>query len=99
MRLRQSPPEGIQVVFNEDNVLDIQAVLHGPMGTPYEKGQFRIRLVLGSDFPQQPPKGQFLTTIFHPNVSSQGEICVSTLKKDWKPDVGIEQLLLVLELK
>lgn len=27
----------------------------------------------------------FLTKIFHPNVSLEGEICVNTLKKDWNP--------------
>lgn len=37
-----------------------------------------------SDFPAKPPKGNFLTKIFHPNVAPQtGEICVNTLKKDW----------------
>jgi len=29
--------------------------------------------------------GYFLTKIFHPNVSLEGEICVNTLKKDWNP--------------
>lgn len=29
--------------------------------------------------------GFFLTKIFHPNVSLEGEICVNTLKKDWNP--------------
>jgi len=30
--------------------------------------------------------GYFLTKIFHPNVAvPSGEICVSTLKKDWNP--------------
>lgn len=36
-----------------------------------------------------------MTKIFHPNVSSSGEICVNTLQKDWKPDLGIKQVLLV----
>lgn len=39
--------------------------------------------MLSSQFPVQPPKGYFLTKIFHPNVSEAGDICVSTLKKDW----------------
>jgi len=29
------------------------------------------------------PSGYFITKIFHPNVSKNGEICVNTLKKDW----------------
>jgi ubiquitin-conjugating enzyme E2 S len=38
-----------------------------------------------------------LTKIFHPNVAENGEICVSTLKKDWKSDVTIAQLLLTIK--
>ena len=38
----------------------------------------------------------FLTKIFHPNVSKTGEICVNTLKKDWKPEYGIRHVLTVI---
>ena len=68
----------------------LQAVLEGPPGTPYNGGCFRVKLVLSKDYPVSPPKGFFLTKIFHPNVGPQGEICVNTLKKDWKPDLGIK---------
>jgi ubiquitin-conjugating enzyme E2 S len=39
--------------------------------------------------------GYFLTKIFHPNVAKNGEICVNTLKRDWKEDLGIGHILLV----
>ena len=64
-------------------------------GTPYAGGEFHVRLVLTKDFPQCPPKGFFITKIFHPNVSNSGEICVNTLSKDWKPDFGVKRILLV----
>ncbi len=63
--------------------------------TPFAGGVFKMKLKLGSEYPQAPPKGYFLTKIFHPNVSDKGEICVNTLKKDWKADMGIRHLLLV----
>ncbi len=66
-------------------------------GTPYEGGVFRVKLVLSNDFPTAPPKGVFLTKIFHPNVSKAGEICVNTLKKDWKPEYGIAHVLTVVK--
>jgi len=91
-----NPPEGIQVIFSEDNITDIQADIDGPVQTPFEGGLFRVKLVLGQDFPSQPPKAFFLTKIFHPNVSKSGEICVNTLKKDWKPEHGIQHILLVI---
>lgn len=41
--------------------------------------------------------GIFTTKIFHPNVSPAGDICVSTLKKDWKPSYGITHILTVIK--
>lgn len=58
-------------------------------------GVFKVKLTLGKGFPQEPPKAFFLTKIFHPNVAANGEICVNTLKKDWKSDLGIKHILLV----
>lgn len=93
----ESKPEGIRLIPNEDDITDIRAIIDGPVGTPYEGGQFKMKLVLGRDFPQGPPKGYFLTKIFHPNVSSSGEICVNTLKRDWDPDHGINHVLIVVK--
>ncbi|XWS57184.1 hypothetical protein CRYUN_Cryun09bG0151500 [Craigia yunnanensis] len=65
-------------------------------GTPYENGVFRMKLLLLHDFPQSPPKGYFLTKIFHPNIATNGEICVNTLKKDWNPSLGLRHVLIVV---
>jgi ubiquitin-protein ligase len=55
-----------------------------------------MKLVLGADYPQAPPKGFFLTKIYHPNVSSNGDICVNTLKKDWNEKVTLCHILAVI---
>jgi len=83
--LVKKPIDSINYVMNEADILDIQADIIGPIGTPYAGGAFRCKLVLSSEFPKVPPKGYFLTKMFHPNVSEKGEICVNTLKKDWDP--------------
>ncbi|XP_043484122.1 ubiquitin-conjugating enzyme E2 S [Leptopilina heterotoma] len=95
--LANEPPEGIRVIINEQDITDIQAVIEGPAGTPYAGGFFKVKLALGKDFPQGPPKAFFLTKIFHPNVAKNGEICVNTLKKDWKSDLGIKHILLTVK--
>lgn len=64
-------------------------------GTPYAGGTFRIKLCLGKEFPIGPPKAYFVTKVFHPNVAKNGEICVNTLKKDWKSNLGLKHILLV----
>ena len=43
------------------------------------------------------PPGWFATKIFHPNVSSSGEICVNTLKKDWQSSFGIGHILVTVK--
>merc|ERR1712130_49478 len=76
---------------------EVQAIIDGPDGTPFEGGVFRIKLRFGAEFPQAPPKGYFLTRIFHPNVSNNGDICVNTLKRDWKEDLGLRHVLVVIK--
>eukprot|EP01103_Thecamoeba_quadrilineata_P006575 TRINITY_DN16300_c0_g1_i1.p1 TRINITY_DN16300_c0_g1~~TRINITY_DN16300_c0_g1_i1.p1 ORF type:complete len:197 (-),score=40.73 TRINITY_DN16300_c0_g1_i1:84-674(-) len=93
----QSSLEDIKLIPNEDDFTDIQAIITGPAGTPYEGGVFRMKLVFGPEFPQAPPKGFFLTKIFHPNVAKNGEICVNTLKRDWKEQLGIKHILLTVK--
>ncbi|KAJ8500021.1 hypothetical protein OPV22_010573 [Ensete ventricosum] len=94
--LDEIPPEGIQVAINDDDFSTIFADIEGPAGTPYENGVFRMKLLLSHYFPQLPPKGYFLTKIFHPNIATNGEICVNTLKKDWNPSLGLRHVLLVI---
>ncbi|KAL1813428.1 hypothetical protein ACET3Z_023493 [Daucus carota] len=94
--LDEIPPEGIIVGVNDEDFSTIYADIEGPAGTPYENGIFRMKLILSRDFPHSPPKGYFLTKIFHPNVAIDGEICVNALKRDWNPSLGLRHVLIVV---
>ena len=85
LHLKNNPIPGINFIFNENDITDIQAEIEGPVAIPYEGGIFRVTIKLLPNFPIVAPKGIFLTKIFHPNISEQGEICVNTLKRDWDP--------------
>ena len=50
-------PEGVKIHINQEDILDIHPDIAGPVGTPYEGGVFKVKLVIPSDFPQAPPKG------------------------------------------
>eukprot|EP00462_Mataza_sp_D1_P010052 CAMPEP_0175163538 /NCGR_PEP_ID=MMETSP0087-20121206/25829_1 /TAXON_ID=136419 /ORGANISM="Unknown Unknown, Strain D1" /LENGTH=197 /DNA_ID=CAMNT_0016452301 /DNA_START=29 /DNA_END=619 /DNA_ORIENTATION=+ len=92
----KSPPEGISLQFDDEDITTITATIEGPVGTPFEGGSFVCKLLLGQDFPRVPPKGVMTTKIFHPNVSKKGEICVNTLKKDWSATHGLQHILTVI---
>ncbi|CAE7460990.1 UBE2S, partial [Symbiodinium microadriaticum] len=93
--LTRRPPDGVEYVDNEDgNTLsEIHAIISGPEGTPFYGGKFRMKLVLSEDYPASPPRGYFLTRIYHPNIASNGDICVNTLKRDWTPEVTFKHIL------
>lgn len=95
-KLSNEPLDGIKVALNEEDVTDICAEITGPDSTPFENAVFKVKLVLPAEYPHAPPKGYFLTKIFHPNISKTGDICVNTLKKDWKSDLGIGHVLQVV---
>mmetsp|Transcript_36805 Transcript_36805/g.68514 ORF Transcript_36805/g.68514 Transcript_36805/m.68514 type:complete len:201 (+) Transcript_36805:108-710(+) len=83
--LQQEKLDGVHFVPNHEDPLDVQAIVEGPTQTPYEGGTYRVKIVIGAEFPQQPPRAVFLTKIFHPNISQNGDVCVNTLKRDWDP--------------
>ena len=44
----------------------------GPDGTLFEGGMFRAVMEFPKDFPSMPPKMQFLTKMWHPNIYPDG---------------------------
>jgi ubiquitin-conjugating enzyme E2 S len=72
-------------------------MIQGPENTPFEGGEFDVKLEVGDEFLQKAPKGYFLTKIFHPNVHFEtGATCVSTLSQDWSDSMGLNHLLLTI---
>jgi len=51
-------PEGVRILINDDDPVDINAEITGPDDTPYKDGIFKTRLLLPNDFPLSPPKGK-----------------------------------------
>lgn len=50
-----------------------------------------------ANYPAEPPKATFKTKIFHPNIDDRsGDVCVGTLKRDWKPTLTLKDVLLTI---
>ncbi|KEG07978.1 ubiquitin-conjugating enzyme e2 [Trypanosoma grayi] len=74
-----------------------RAVVVGPDNTSWEGGLFKLRLDFTEEYPCAPPRVRFITkNVFHPNVYTDGNICLDTLKTHWSPALDVEALLLMV---
>ncbi|KAJ3020478.1 hypothetical protein HKX48_000751 [Thoreauomyces humboldtii] len=88
----------LSVRIVDDNIHHLLATIQGPSGSPYESGTFTVDIVLSDQYPFKPPAMKFVTSIYHPNVSSQtGAICLSILKDEWSPVLTIKTVLISLQ--
>lgn len=107
-QLLNDPPEGISAgPISEDNFLEWECLLSGPVDTCYEGGLFSATLSFPSDYPLNPPVMKFTTPIFHPNVYKDGKVCISilhapgddpnmyeTAAERWSPIQSVEKILI-----
>ncbi|XP_018671627.2 ubiquitin-conjugating enzyme E2-17 kDa-like [Ciona intestinalis] len=77
-----------------DNLYRWEAKIIGPIGTPYENGIFNLTVEFPTDYPFKPPKVKFTTKIYHPNITSNGDICLDILKGQWSPALTLLKVLL-----
>eukprot|EP01099_Mayorella_cantabrigiensis_P005961 TRINITY_DN4875_c1_g1_i3.p1 TRINITY_DN4875_c1_g1~~TRINITY_DN4875_c1_g1_i3.p1 ORF type:complete len:191 (+),score=41.95 TRINITY_DN4875_c1_g1_i3:60-575(+) len=78
--LTENPVEGITAgPLKEENLFLWEALILGPPGTAYDGGVFVAKLKFPADYPLNPPKMIFSTEMWHPNIYSNGEVCISIL--------------------
>lgn len=82
---------------NSLNMLKWEAGIPGPHGTEWDGGVFKVNLEFKNDYPVTAPIVRFTPPIFHPNVFTNGAVCLSILNADWKPGMTIKELLLGIQ--
>jgi len=83
---------------SEEDLYVWKAVIPGARDTPYEYGLFEVEIKIGEKYPMKNPDCKFVTPIYHPNVGSDGCICVDILGSAWSPANSIKTLLISLQL-
>ena len=97
-KFNEEEPEGLTAGPPDDSdMFKWDASLTGPEGSPYEGGTFNLSIEFPKDFPFKPPKVEFTTKVYHPNVKSTGTICLDILKDAWSPDISVSKILLAIQ--
>ncbi|CAH1383043.1 hypothetical protein MTP99_007077 [Tenebrio molitor] len=81
------------------NLMNWECCIPGKKGTPWEGGNYKLRMLFKDEYPSIPPKCKFEPPLFHPNVYPSGTVCLSLLdeEKDWRPAITIKQILLGIQ--
>lgn len=59
--------------------------------SPFQGGVFFLAIHFPTDYPFKPPKVNFTTRIYHPNINSNGSICLDILRDQWSPALTISK--------
>ena len=93
--LQRDPPANCSAgPTDESDLYNWTASIMGPDDSPFQGGVFFLNVQFPTDYPFKPPKVSFTTRIYHPNINSNGSICLDILKDQWSPALTISKVLL-----
>jgi ubiquitin-protein ligase len=95
--LQASQCESVSASPNPNNIFEWNAVILGPDDTEWKNGIFKLVLTFPTTYPQFPPTARFITPVFHPNISSSGNVCLDTLNRNWTPIHDVWSILISIQ--
>jgi ubiquitin-conjugating enzyme E2 C len=82
--------------FPGESLLCWVATIIGPPESVYAEKEYKLRITFPSDYPYSSPTIVFQTPIFHPNVDTNGNICLDILQDKWSAIYNVRTVLLSL---
>lgn len=88
----KSPPPNLSVKVGKNIRIWIITMV-GTKGSLYEGEKYRLRVQFPANYPTEPPSAYFLQpTPRHEHVYTNGDICLSLLGKDWRPNMTAQSI-------
>ena len=85
---------------SEGDLSHWEGTIMGAEDSPYAGGIFFLSIRFPAEYPFNPPRLQFTTKVFHPNINSNGRIGLDILRRErssagnWNPILTISKVLL-----
>ncbi|KAJ1726359.1 NEDD8-conjugating protein ubc12 [Coemansia biformis] len=93
-----------ELSVTKDTTIEIAAniseftMTYRPSEGYYKGGQFKFQFEIGDGYPHDAPKVRCLQTIYHPNIDTEGHVCLNILREDWKPVLNIQAVIFGLHM-
>eukprot|EP00062_Callorhinchus_milii_P002955 gi/632939677/ref/XP_007882769.1/ PREDICTED: ubiquitin-conjugating enzyme E2 C [Callorhinchus milii] len=97
MTLMMSGDKGISAFPESDNLFRWIGTIDGAAGTVYEGLRYKLLLEFPSGYPYNAPTVKFITACYHPNVDTEGNICLDILKDKWSALYDVRTILLSIQ--
>ena len=81
---------GFSIGLHEDNLYIWDVSLIGPSETIFENGIYQCKITFPKEYPMKPPMFTFISKIFHPNIYTNGNVCISILHPPGDDEYGYE---------
>ena len=91
-------PTGCKVKFDDPNALHDFCLTISPDEGFWMGGKFRFHIHVGEDYNITPPQVKCLTRLWHPNISEEGEVCLSILRQNSIDGMGKYQFFFPVRL-
>ena len=81
------------LIWEGEDMFTFKAVLKGPANTPYQGGEFTLKIKYPLEYPFKPPKILYAVPVFHPDIEKNGYAYISLIEDDWNPSIMIDKIL------
>ncbi|CAH0551906.1 unnamed protein product [Brassicogethes aeneus] len=97
MNLMMSQDKSISAFPEGENLFKWIGTISGPKDTVYEALKFKLSFLFPHSYPYTAPTVKFITPCFHPNVDTNGNICLDILKDKWSALYDVRTILLSIQ--
>ncbi|XP_030756270.1 ubiquitin-conjugating enzyme E2 C [Sitophilus oryzae] len=97
MTLMMSTDKSISAFPEGENLFRWIGTISGPKDSVYESLKFKLNFLFPNSYPYSAPLVKFITPCFHPNVDTNGNICLDILKDKWSALYDVRTILLSIQ--
>lgn len=92
------PPHATLSFPKEGDLMKFQVVidLKNESECLWYRGKYTFIVKVEAEYPHKAPKVHLETPIYHPNIDVEGNVCLNILRKDWKPILGVNPIIMGL---
>ncbi|XP_071687083.1 NEDD8-conjugating enzyme Ubc12-like [Rutidosis leptorrhynchoides] len=80
----------------KDDLMHFEVTIRPDEGN-YLGGSFTFMFEISPIYPHEAPKVRCNKKVDHPNMDSNGNVCLKILREDWKPVLNINTIICVLD--